>query len=146
MNMPSRIKPPLGHDNGWWWEQAAAGDLTIQRCAICQTLRHPPRPMCSECRSMEWDFIKSTGRGTVASFTVLHHPQFPGYEYPLIIVLVDLLEGTRLVAQLRECDRDDVQFGMAVEAFIHEDDDGFKIPMFRPANASQQAKETQHAD
>jgi uncharacterized OB-fold protein len=133
MNKPGRIKPPLGHDNAWWWQQAGEGKLTIQRCASCQTLRHPPRPMCSECRSMEWDFIESSGRGTVNSFTVLHHPQFPGYDYPLTIILVDLEEGTRLTSQLVECDRGDVSFGMAVEMFIHEDEDGFKIPVFRPA-------------
>jgi uncharacterized OB-fold protein len=133
MNKPGRIKPPLGHDNAWWWEQAGKGKLTIQRCASCQTLRHPPRPMCSECRSMKWDYIESSGRGTVNSFTVLHHPQFPGYDYPLTIILVDLEEGTRLTSQLVECDREDVSFGMAVEMVIQEDEDGFKMPVFRPA-------------
>ena len=133
MTKPSRIKPPLGHDNAWWWEQADRGKLVIQRCSGCQTLRHPPRPMCGDCRSMEWDFIESVGRGTLVSYTVVHHPQFPGYDYPLIIVLVDLEEGTRLTAQLQYCERGDVEFGMQVEAYIHEDTDGFKIPMFRPA-------------
>jgi uncharacterized OB-fold protein len=132
MSNPGRIKPPLGHDNAWWWEQAAAGKLAIQRCTGCQVLRHPPRPMCGECRSMQWDFIESSGCGTVASFTVLHHPQFPGYDYPLIIVLVDLAEGTRLTAQLRDCEPAQVTFGMAVQSYIHQDEDGFRIPMFRP--------------
>ena len=136
MSKTSRIKPPMGHDNAWWWKQASEGKLTIQRCAQCQILRHPPRPMCGECRSMSWDFIESTGRGTIASFTVLHHPKFPGYDYPLIIVLVDLAEGTRLTAELTACDRADVKFGMAVESYIHEDEDGFKIPMFRPTSAT----------
>jgi uncharacterized OB-fold protein len=145
MTNPSRIKPPLGHDNGWWWEQIAADKLTIQRCANCQTLRHPPRPMCGECRSMEWDFLESEGRGTVASYTVLHHPQFPGYDYPLIIVLVDLVEGTRLIAQLQDCESTDVEFGMAVESFIQQDPDGFKIPMFRPV-ATANGEEPDHAD
>ena len=27
-----------------------------------------------------------------------------------------------------------VDFGMAVTVYIHEDDDGFRIPMFRPAS------------
>lgn len=130
---PSRIKPPLGHDNAWWWEQANLGKLAIQRCQGCQSLRHPPRPMCEQCRSMEWDFIESSGRGVVASYTVLHHPQFPGYDYPLAIVLVDLEEGTRLTAQLMDCDTDQVEFGMNVQIKIHEDEDGFKIPVFIPA-------------
>ncbi len=145
MNSPGRIKPPLGHDNAWWWEQADEGRLTIQRCQSCQTLRHPPRPMCSECRSMDWDFIESGGRGTVASFTVLHHPQFPGYEYPLVIILVDLEEGTRITSQLHGCDRAGVTFGMTVQAYIHEDADGFKIPMFKPAETTGHTGESSNA-
>ena len=82
MARPGRIKPPMGHDNAWWWEQAAKGVLAIQRCTKCQALRHPPRPMCGECRSMDWDVLAASGKGTVASYTVLYHPQFPGFEYP----------------------------------------------------------------
>ncbi len=115
---------------------AANGKLGIQRCKNCQTLRHPPRPMCGECHSLEWDAVEASGEGTVCSFTVLHHPQFPGYEYPLIIVLVDLEEGTRLTSQLVDCDPSAVQFAMKVEMVIHEDPDGFKLPVFKPAHGS----------
>ncbi len=34
--------------------------LLIQRCKQCGTLRHPPRPMCSECRSLEWDTLEAS--------------------------------------------------------------------------------------
>jgi uncharacterized OB-fold protein len=134
---PSRIHPPLGHDNAWWWEQVANDKLVIQRCESCQTLRHPPRPMCDQCRSMKWDYVQSSGRGTVASYTVLHHPQFPGYQYPLAIVLVDLEEGTRITAELVNYQRDQLDFGIAVEALITEDSDGFRIPVFQPATGEQ---------
>jgi uncharacterized OB-fold protein len=131
-----RIKPPRGHDNSWWWDMAAEGKLGIQRCKGCDTLRHPPRPMCGECRSLEWDTVEASGRGTICSYTVLHYPEFPGYEYPLVIVLVDLEEGTRVTSQLLNVDPSDVDFGMAVEMVIHEDPDGFKLPMFQPAEAA----------
>lgn len=126
----SRIKPPIGHDNAWWWDMASGGKLGIQRCLGCQVLRHPPRPMCGECRSLAWDAVESTGKGTICSFTVLTHPQFPGYQYPLIIILVDLEEGTRVVSELTDRDVSDVDFGLAVEMSIHRDHDGFKIPVF----------------
>lgn len=133
--MPSRIKPPMGEDNAWWWEQAAQDKLVIQRCSACGILRHPPRPMCDSCRSISWDFTQASGRGTVASFTVLHHPQVPGYEYPLAIVLVDLEEGTRIISQLVDCEPEAISIGMALEMRMHEDEDGFKLPVFRPAQA-----------
>ena len=85
---------------------------------------------------MEWDFIESEGKGEVFSYTVLHHPQFPGYQYPLIIVLVELNEGTRITSQLLECEPEDACFGMAVEVVMHEDPDGFRLPMFKPAGVN----------
>ena len=131
-----RIKPPMGEDNAWWWHIATEGKLAIQQCSQCKTLRHPPRPMCGECRSLEWHAVTASGKGSVCSYTVLHHPQFPGFDYPLIIVLVDLVEGTRFTSQLIQCDPQDVSFGMAVEMVMHEDPDGFKLPMFKPATGA----------
>lgn len=136
MTQSFRMKPPMGEDNGWWWQQAEAGRLTIQRCADCGTLRHPPRPMCGECHSLHWDHVTASGRGAIESFTVLHHPQFPGFEYPLIIILVELEEGTRFTSQLVNCAPEDVRFGMPVTMVMHEDPDGFRLPMFEPAQGA----------
>ena len=110
---------------------AEEGKLGIQRCLGCHTLRHPPRPMCGDCHSLNWDAVESSGKGSICSYTVLHHPQFPGYDYPLIIVLVDLVEGTRLTSQLVGCQPQDVDFGLPVEMFIQRDPDGFALPVFK---------------
>jgi hypothetical protein len=132
---PSRIKPPMGHDNAWWWERVAeAGVIPIQRCASCGRLRHPPRPMCDVCGDQAFDSIDASGRGTIHTFTVIHHPQVPGYRYPIVAVIVDLEEGERMASALVDCEPEDVSIGMAVEAVIHEDEDGFKLPLFRPAS------------
>ncbi len=131
---PTRIKPPMGHDNGWWWEKVAEeGVIPIQRCTSCGKLRHPPRPMCDACGAQGFDSIAASGKATVHTFTVIHYPQFPGYEYPIISVIVDLEEGERMASALVDCKPEDVSIGMAVEAVIHEDEDGFKIPFFKPA-------------
>ncbi len=131
---PSRLKPPMGHDNGWWWERVAEdGVIPIQRCTGCQKLRHPPRPMCDHCGSQDFDSIDASGRATLHTWTVIHYPQVPGYEYPIIAIIVDLEEGERMASNLIDCAPEDVSLGMELEAVIHEDEDGFKIPFFRPA-------------
>ncbi len=131
---PSRLKPPMGHDNGWWWtEVAEKNHLPIQRCKACNKLRHPPRPMCDACGSLAWDSIAASGRGTLHSFTVIHYPQFPGYDFPIVAALVDLEEGERILSNLVGCDPKHVKIGMRVECFIHSDEDGFKLPLFKPA-------------
>jgi len=131
---PTRIKPPMAKDNAWWWEKVAEDDvLPIQRCAQCQKLRHPPRPMCDACGSQGFDSIAASGKGTVHTYTVIHYPQVPGYEYPLVSIIVDLEEGERMVSTLVDCKPEDCRIGMPVELVIHEDADGFKIPFFKPA-------------
>ena len=130
---PGRIKPPMGHDNAWWWETVAKGTIPIQRCKSCGVLRHPPRPMCGQCGSMEWDHVAASGRGTLHTFTVIRYPQFPGYDSPIVAALVDLEEGTRLMSSIVGCEPSAVKIGMRLVGEIHRDDDGFALPVFRPA-------------
>ena len=130
---PKRIRPPMGHDNAWWWEAINVGELRIQRCKKCSTLRHPPRPMCGECRSVEWDSVAASGKGTLHSHTVLHHPKFPGFDYPVICALVDLEEGTRIVSNVVGCAAEDIEIGMSLCVSIEQVDDEMKLPLFRPA-------------
>jgi len=130
---PRRLRPPLGHDNAWWWEGVGRGELLIQKCRGCGALRHPPRPMCGRCQALEWDGVAASGRGTVYSFTVLHHPKVPGYDYPLVCALVELAEGTRLVSNLVDCKPADVRIGMPVVLAMTDVDEEMRLPLFRPA-------------
>ena len=127
-----RIKPPMGPDNGWWWEMAAKGKLGIQRCAGCKALRHPPRPMCGEFQSVEWDTVESTIEVEVFSFTTLHYPKVPGYDYPLCCAVIQLAEGTRVVANIVGIDHQHVTIGMKVKGKIEQVDEKTMLPQFYP--------------
>ena len=89
--------------------------------------------MCDACGEQGFDSIDASGKATLHTFTVIHYPQFPGYEYPIISIIADLEEGERMASTLVDCKPEDVKIGMALDALIHEDEDGFKIPFFRPA-------------
>jgi uncharacterized OB-fold protein/acyl dehydratase len=130
---PTRPRPPLGHDNAWWWEGIKRGELLIQRCRRCGVLRHPPRPMCGKCQSTEWDALASKGRGSVYSYVVMHHPPFPGFEYPLVAALVELEEGTRIVSNVVGVDPSEVRIGLPVRLSIEAVDDEMRLPLFRRA-------------
>ena len=129
---PLRPRPALTQDNAFWFEGARQHRLLIQRCKQCGTLRHPPRPMCSECRSYEWDVVDASGRGTVYSFVVNHYPQVPAFDYPLAVGLIELEEGTRLVANVIGVEPSEIQVGMAVEVEWVDHDPGLSLPAFRP--------------
>jgi uncharacterized OB-fold protein/acyl dehydratase len=128
---PRRIRSPRGHDNAWWWEACDEGRLLIQECSDCGTLRHPPRPMCGRCQSTRWGPVEASGRGTLHSYTVLHHPPIPGYDFPLPVGLIELEEGTRLVANV-SCAPEQLRIGMPVQCHFEDVDEEMKLPFFRP--------------
>lgn len=130
--VPSRIASPRGMDNGWWWQAVDEGKMLIQRCKSCQALRHPPRPMCGECQSVEWDSVESTMEGEVFSFTTLHYPKVPGYDYPLCCAVIQLAEGTRVVANIVGIDHENVTIGMKVKGRIEQVDEKTMLPQFYP--------------
>ena len=132
---PSKPKRPalgISDDTRFFWEGARAGELRIQRCKACGTLRHPPGPVCPQCHSFEWDEATASGRGTVYSFVVMHYPEVPPSEHPNPIALIQLEEGTRLITQLVGVAPGDVRIGQKVKLEFHTCDDDLVLPQFRP--------------
>ena len=110
--------------------------LLIQRCAGCGALRHPPRPMCPRCQSLEWDTVEATGRGTVYSFVIPHHPPLPWFPEPYVVALVDLEEGTRLVSNVVGIAPDAVTIGMPVQVRYEHFEGDVVLPLFEPREAT----------
>ncbi len=133
---PKRPRPALTLDNRFFFEGAKEHKLLIQRCTNCGALRHPPRPSCAACRSFEWDTVTASGRGTIYSYVVNHYPQVPAFDYPLVIALVELEEGTRLVANVAGITPDTVSIGMPVVVEFEQFDEDLTLPVFRPAAGS----------
>jgi uncharacterized OB-fold protein len=132
LKVPTRIASVRGHDNGWWWNAVDDGKVLIQRCKDCQTLRHPPRPMCGHCQSMEWDSIESTLDGEVLSYTCVRYPAVPGYPKDPICAVIGLGEGTNLVANVVGCEYSDVFIGMKVKGKVERVDEKTILPQFYP--------------
>jgi uncharacterized OB-fold protein len=133
--MSFRLVPSMSADTRFFWDGLKAHRLLLQRCTECGGLRHPPRPMCPSCNALGWDVLEASGRGTVHSFVMPQHPQFPFMEYPYIVALVELEERTRLLSNLCEIAPEEATIGMPVEVFFEEFDDGLVLHQFRPAGA-----------
>jgi uncharacterized OB-fold protein/acyl dehydratase len=129
------LRPVIGPDSGFFWEGVRAGELRIQRCAECGALRHPPGPMCPHCHATKRDHIPASGRGTVHSYVVHHHPPVPGLRPPYVVALVELEEGVRMVGNLLGCQPEDAYVGMPVELEFQRMDDELTLPQWRPAGA-----------
>lgn len=135
---PKALRPraAINLDNQFWFEAAKEHRLVVQRCASCGTLRHPPGPACPECNSFEWDTVEASGRGTVYSYVVAHHPKHPAFDYPLLIAVVELEEGTRLITNLTGVTPEEVEIGMPVEVDWCDADPELTLPLFRPTQTT----------
>ncbi len=133
--MATRLAPTITPDTQFFWDAAKERKLVIQRCASCGALRHPPRPMCPRCRSLEWEAVDASGRGSLYSFVMPLYPQYPWFEYPYVVALVELEEGTRIVTNVVGAAPETLTIGMPVEVCFEEFDDGLVLPQFTPAGA-----------
>ena len=86
----------------------------------------------------ELQWKRASGNGYIYSFTVVRRAVAPvfGERLPLIVVLVDLVEGPRMLSNLVESTPEDVQIGDAVQVAFTQVDDGVVLPMFKPIGTS----------
>lgn len=129
------FQPAKSLDTLFFWEGADEGELRIQRCADCGTLRHPPGPMCPACHSLNRDYVVASGVGQVYSYVVHHHPPVPGRTPPFVVAVVELPEGVRVVGNVIDCAPEEVRIGMPVELTFQRVDDELTLPQWRPAGA-----------
>jgi len=122
-------RPAITHDNAFFWEGLNQRKLLFQSSG--GRLRHPPGPMDPVSGSLDFDIVEASGRGTIHSFVVMHQPRLPGFDYPLPIVLVELEEGVRIVANMLDATVDEVAIGRAVTADFVEVEPGYVLPAFR---------------
>ncbi|TGS16822.1 Zn-ribbon domain-containing OB-fold protein [Mesorhizobium sp. M2E.F.Ca.ET.209.01.1.1] len=83
-----------------FWDAAAEGRLTIQRCEDCGKAIFYPRSICPHCWSRHLLWKDSSGRGRLKSFSEVHRPGHPGWlpAAPYVVGLVELAEGPTMLS------------------------------------------------
>ncbi|KAA0684929.1 Zn-ribbon domain-containing OB-fold protein [Azospirillum brasilense] len=132
---PSPMKPaPLvTADTRAFWDACAEGVLTFQRCAACGHVQFPPRPFCTACRAEGPVTERSTGLGTIHSFTIVHRAPTAAFkaDTPYVLALVDFDEGFRLMVNLRGCPPSDARIGLRVRVLFEPLAGGGALPQVR---------------
>ena len=132
--MPAnRPQPYQMPEAEFYWSSGADGVLRIQHCDDCDSLVHPPKPVCHYCRSTNQSVAEVSGKGTVVGVTVNHQQWLPSFEPPYVVASVALAEDPRVfvTTNIVGCEPDDVYVGMPVEVEF-EEDDGTWFPIFHP--------------
>ena len=116
-----------------FFTEAKEGRLSFQVCDDCATRIAYPHVVCPTCLSDRLTRRPAAGTGTVHSFTTLHRAGNPimAARVPYTVVLVDLDEGVRVLADLDGGVATDPWIGMPVEVFFEELTDELSIPRFR---------------
>jgi uncharacterized OB-fold protein len=130
---PLRTRPARSRDTDFFWHGLKEHKLLLQKCSACGEMRHPPTPVCPTCHSFEIEYVESTGKGTVYTYTVHHYPPIPGFTAPFAVVVVDLEEGVRMVANL-DMPVDEVHIGQPVVVYFEDQPDDWTVPVFRPVS------------
>ena len=118
-----------------YWEAAKRQEFVMQRCDDCARLRFPPTTSCWYCLSPNTTWTPLSGRGTVWSYILMHQLYYPAFadELPYPVAVIETEEGVRLISNLVQVAREDIEIGMAVEVVFEDVTDEFAIPKFRPA-------------
>jgi uncharacterized OB-fold protein len=133
-------RPEPDRDDQGFWEACAQRRLCFQACGACGALRHPPRPICYRCHSVETKWVEAPSPAVVYTFCVVHHPNHPAVasRVPYVVGVVEFpsLPGVRLVTNITDIAHSTVRIGMPVSIWWDDIGGGMFVPRFRPAAPS----------
>lgn len=121
-----------------FWDAAKEDRLVAPRCTNCGTFRFPPYYICYACRSDGVEWVELAGTGAVYSYTVIHHPLHPDLAavVPYVSAIIELDgtqgEGARLLANVIDCEPDEITIGTRVRAAFEHVNDEMTVVRFRP--------------
>jgi uncharacterized OB-fold protein len=117
-----------------FWEACREGRFLLHRCEICGR-SYWPASLCVDhgARSMAW--VESSGRGTLFTYTVMHHAYTAAMKgkTPYVVGVVKLLEGPFFHSNIAGCALDEVAIGMPLQATMITHENGLVGPLFRRA-------------
>ncbi len=84
-----------------FFEEARQGRLVGMRCGRCGNPAIPPREFCDACGERAWQRLPLSGRGRIASYTVIRvAPARHAGDAPYAIAVVRLEEGVSLLGRV----------------------------------------------
>jgi uncharacterized OB-fold protein len=112
-----------------FWDAAAQGKLLIKRCTACGEHFFYPRPFCPFCSSEETEWVTSSGRGTLYSFSRMRRRG----EVFMAPAFVTLEEGPTILTALVD-GGEGAEIGQAVEVVFSSTPTHESTHFFRPAS------------
>ncbi|MGQ9530119.1 MAG: Zn-ribbon domain-containing OB-fold protein [Candidatus Bathycorpusculaceae bacterium] len=89
------------------------GKLMGGKCKKCGKIHLPPRPLCNNCLSTNFEWIELPKNGKLLTYTIIHvaPPQFQGMA-PYAVGIVQLENGVKLLGMIRGIALEQIKIGM----------------------------------
>jgi uncharacterized protein len=124
--------PTMTADSEPFWTGTAKGELRFQQCDDCGHVQFPFLPACQTCLSDSLTTRRSSGAGSIFSFTTVYRAPTSHFDadVPYTLAMIELDEGFRMFSALTEpCDRDDM-VGARVEVRFIDRRGSMTLPTF----------------
>ena len=96
--------PRVNAINRPFWDGCNRGELVLQQCddPACARFIYYPRVCCPYCGGGALSWKPVSGRGRIATFTIVHRPQHQSFfpEAPYYVIAVELEEGPLMYSRL----------------------------------------------
>jgi scaffold protein (connect acetoacetyl-CoA thiolase and HMG-CoA synthase) len=90
--------------------------LEAGKCSKCGMIYFPPRLVCPECKSKQFELIKLNPEGKLLTYTIIRvaSDKF-SIQAPYAVGIVELKDGVKLTTQIADVDFDKIKIGMKLK-------------------------------
>ena len=100
----------------YWREIPQRYRLEAGKCKKCGKIHFPPRLVCVKCGNKEFETVTLQTEGKVETYTVIHvAPSQFTQQVPYALGVVKLKDGVSILAQITDCEPDELKIGMPVK-------------------------------
>ena len=117
-----------------YWDGCRQHELRVQKCAACGHHQFYPRLYCTACMSDRVEWVKTSGRAKVLSYTIIYRPVTQAFagNVPYVVAMVTLDEGPQMMTNIIGCEPEKVHIGMPVQVTFDDWTEEISVPKFKP--------------
>lgn len=110
--------------------------LLYQKCEDCNEVIFYPKQLCSNCfgRNLQW--VSSSGKGIIHSFTICYDSVPPAFaaDTPFVLAIIRMEEGFTILSNIVECKFNELRSDLPVEVVYEKVTPEITLPRFRPSS------------
>lgn len=98
-----------------FYKNMLQGKFTGGKCKKCGKIHLPPRPLCDNCFSTDFEWVELPKNGTLLTYTIIHvaPPQFQEMT-PYAVGIIQLENGLKIPGMIKGVALEKIKIGMSL--------------------------------